>query len=160
MLWSRAFFEDNMVSSSVEWTDCPNISQSSPCAIFQIEYGSKLPFHLYLLRHSRSSVPLVGLLLPEHGMNFYISRPLLIFLVAGSNYNALLDIGHSYTSLYIQIHLIFSLFNWHTPSFPKENQPILILCYITIYIYSCIIVFFSLFYPFLHSLYVYGLAMY
>lgn len=52
-------------------------------------YAFKL--HSHLQPHSWSSGPLVGFPLPEQEVNLYISRPLPIFLITGSNYNVLPD---------------------------------------------------------------------
>ena len=52
-------------------------------------YAFKL--HSHLQSHSWSSGPLVGFPLPEQEVNLYISRPLPIFLIMGSNYNVLPD---------------------------------------------------------------------
>lgn len=63
--------------------------------------------HSHLQPHSWSSGPLVGFPLPEQEVNLYILRPLCIFLITGSNYVVLLDTGHPYSSLSIQIHHVF-----------------------------------------------------
>lgn len=146
-----------MVNSSVEWTDCPNISQSSRCWIFQIEYASKLLFHLYLLPHSRSSVPLACYFLSMEWTFTYLG--LCLF----SSLRAQIAMPFLTWAIHTRLSTSKSILFFHCLTdiyllFPKKINPYLFSATLPYTYIPVLVIFIS--HPFLHSLYVYWLAIY